>query len=188
MPSLPVELKECSDADLLRLVAERDSAAMGALYDRHSRMLYATILRIAGEPAEAQDILHDAFVQIGRKAGGYDPAGGRPVGWLVTLARNLALDRVRVAKRRRELLETALEPDPRVVSGDAVVDQKDEAHYWANAVANLPSPQREALELAFFAGYTQEEISERLQQPLGTIKARIRRGLLKLRDSIEAAS
>lgn len=172
---------------MLRLVAERDSSAMGELYDRHGGLLYATILRIAGEPAEAQDILHDAFVQIGRKSGGYDPAGGRPVGWLVTLVRNLALDRVRVAKRRRELLATALEPEPQVVSGDAVVDRKDDAHYWANAVAGLPAPQREALELAFFAGYTQEEISERLQQPLGTIKARIRRGLLKLRDSIEAA-
>lgn len=183
---LPVDLTDCSDADLLSLVAQQDRAALGMLYDRHSGVLYATILRVMGDPSEAQDVLHDAFLQIYRKAAAYNPAEGRAVGWLLTVAKNLAIDRVRNASRRRELLAGPGRPEEAVVSGDAVVQKQDEAQHLAQAVAVLPAPQREALELAYFGGYTQEEIAERLNQPLGTIKARIRRGLLKLRSVLDA--
>lgn len=180
-----VELTECSDAELLSLVAQQDRTALGVLYDRHSSLLYSMILRVAGDPAEAQDLLHDAFLQIQRKAAAYDAAGGRPVGWLVTVARNLAIDRVRTARRRRELVEEHARPGTEAHSGDAAVQRQDEARHLVEAVAGLPSAQREALELAYFAGFTQEEISEKLQEPLGTIKARIRRGLLKLRTALD---
>lgn len=180
-----VELTECSDAELLSLVAQQDRTALGVLYDRHSSLLYSMILRVAGDPAEAQDLLHDAFLQIQRKAAAYDAAGGRPVGWLVTVARNLAIDRVRTARRRRELVEEHARPGTEANSGDAAVQRQDEARHLVEAVAGLPSAQREALELAYFAGFTQEEISEKLQEPLGTIKARIRRGLLKLRTALD---
>lgn len=173
---------------MLGLVARQDRAALGMLYDRHASLLYSTILRVVGEPAEAQDILHDAFLQIQRKAAAYDPNGGRAIGWLLTVARNLAIDRVRMARRRREVLAEETTPGQGAVSGDAAVERHDEAQHLAQAVATLPAAQREALELAYFEGYTQEEISERLQEPLGTIKARIRRGLLKLRSAIDASS
>jgi RNA polymerase sigma-70 factor (ECF subfamily) len=184
---LPVDFTDQSDAELMSRVAHQDRAALGVLYDRHSGLLYTTILRIIGEPAEAQDVLHDTFLQMSRKASSYNPEGGRPVGWLITMARNLALDRVRMTKRRREILTESVLPLQEEVSGDEVVGQQDEARYLAGAVASLPPPQREALELAYFGGYTQEEISERLQQPIGTIKARIRRGLLKLRSALDGA-
>ena len=184
-PCLRVELTESSDEELLSLVAQQDRAAFGVVYDRHCSLLYSIILRVVGDPSEAQDVLHDAFLQIQRKAASYDADGGRPVGWLLTVARNLAIDRVRTARRRRELLEDHARPRSEENSGDSAVQRQDEARHLAEAVAGLPSAQREALELAYFAGYTQEEISEKLQEPLGTIKARIRRGLLKLRTALD---
>ena len=186
--ALPVDFTECSDADLLSLMAQRDQAALGTLYDRHSGVVYATILRVIGDPSEAQDVLHDAFLQIHRKAAAFDPAGGRPIGWLLTVAKNLALDRVRISKRRREILAGQWACADVGDAGGETVEHRDEAQHLAQVVATLPAPQREALELAYFGGYTQEEISEKLQQPLGTIKARIRRGLLKLRTALDAAS
>jgi RNA polymerase sigma-70 factor (ECF subfamily) len=183
---LAVDFTEPSDADLLGRVARQDRDALGILYDRHAAVLYATILRVVGQPAEAQDVLHDAFLQIQRKAAAYDQAGGRALGWLLTMARNLAIDRVRNARRRRELLDGQRDAADVGNSGGALAERQDEARHLVAAVGALPAAQREALELAYFGGYTQEEISEKLEAPLGTIKARIRRGLLKLRTALDA--
>jgi RNA polymerase sigma-70 factor (ECF subfamily) len=183
---LAVDFTEPSDADLLVRVARQDRDAFGVLYDRHAGLLYATILRVVGEPAEAQDVLHDAFLQIQRKAAAYDQAGGRAVGWLLTVARNLAIDRVRNARRRQTLLDGQRQDAAFGSTEAGLVERQDEARHLVAAVGALPAAQREALELAYFGGYTQEEISEKLEEPLGTIKARIRRGLLKLRTALDA--
>lgn len=176
------------DAPLLARIADGDQAALGELYDRFSRPLFATVHRILNDQREAEDIVHDAFVAVWQKAADYNPERGSAFSWVMTLTRNRALDRVRSRKRRSELLAKSAPADlgydqtPPDVAHAADLGERGAA--VRQAFAELPPEQRQAIELAYFSGLTQQEISERLQQPLGTVKARIRRGLLKLRDLI----
>ncbi len=181
-------MPEVEDAHLLQQLAAGDNRALATLYDRHSTLLYTVIIRIVEEPAEAQDLLHDLFVSLSRRAGNFRPGAGSPVGWLLTAARNLALDRVRTDKRRRELLhQAAIEPEKPF--GNNVADPSelgsDEAAILRKCVESLSVPQRKALELAYFEGLTHVEISEKVAEPLGTIKARIRRGLMAVKTCVE---
>ena len=176
------------DAQLLRRIAARDRDAFSQLYDRYNGVLYSTVFRVLNHPDEASDVLQEVFVQLWEKAPSYDPALGKPFNWAMTMARHKAIDRLRVLKRRFQFVaeitveheETA--PDPGVGPGE-VFTQEQAAQIRA-AVATLPYEQRQAIELAFLGGLTQHEIADSLRQPLGTIKARIRRGMLKLRDSL----
>jgi RNA polymerase sigma-70 factor (ECF subfamily) len=178
------------DAQLLARVARGDRQAFAELYDRFSTPLYATALRIVCDATEAQDIVHDAFVTIWEKAAVFDLARGSAFSWAVTLVRNRAIDRVRTRRRRAELLADSAPSDlgyqegGHAASADTTTLQGDDARVVRAAVATLPPDQQRVLELAFFGGLTQEQIAEKLQAPLGTVKARIRRGLLKLRDSL----
>lgn len=174
------------DTELLRRVAGGDRAAFSQLYDRLSTVLFSTAMRILNDPKEAEDVLQDVFIQIWDKAVTYDPRLGRPFNWAVTLTRNRSIDRLRVLKRRYEFLAEATEtvqttPLYGPESGPEVY-QRDQAAEVRRALEGLPLDQRQALELAFLGGMTQAEISTQLGQPLGTIKARIRRGLLKLKE------
>jgi RNA polymerase sigma-70 factor, ECF subfamily len=176
------------DAHLLQQLAAGDHNALAILYDRHSTLLYTVIIRIVDEPAEAQDLLHDLYVSLARRAGSYRAGAGSPVGWLLTAARNLALDRVRMDKRRRELLhEAAQEPEKPFGNNAASAAGvgSDEAAILRNCVEALSGPQRKALEMAYFEGLTHGEISTQLAEPLGTIKARIRRGLMAVKTCVE---
>lgn len=184
------EERQRVDAELLARIAHGDRDALAGLYDRFSGPLYGAALQILRDPAEAQDVVHDTFVTLWEKSGTFDSSRGTAFSWAVTLTRNRAIDRVRMRRRRAELLadsapsdlgygDGAAEPD----AGDSAV-LRDEARAVRHAMAGLPSEQRKALELAFFGGLTQEEIARRLAEPLGTVKARIRRGLLKLRDAL----
>lgn len=177
------------DALLLRM-ARGEQAACAELYDRFSRPLYSIALRVLGQPAEAEDIIQDVFLALWEKAGDFDPSRGSAFAWAVTLTRNRAIDRVRTRARRATLLQEA-PPDDLVGGGhrgdpdsadDLIFKEKNIA--VRAALSALPAEQLRALELAFFSGMTQQEIAVRLNEPLGTIKARIRRGLLKLRDSL----
>jgi RNA polymerase sigma-70 factor (ECF subfamily) len=178
------------DADLIRQVARGDKQALAALYDRFSSPLYATALRIVRDATEAQDIVHDAFLNVWEKAAVFDVQRGSAFSWLVTLVRNRAIDRVRMRRRRAELLATSAPSDlgyvedPPRVSPDDSSASSDDARAVRAAVAVLPPEQQRALELAFFSGLTQEQIAQKLNEPLGTVKARIRRGLLKLRTAL----
>jgi RNA polymerase sigma-70 factor (ECF subfamily) len=189
-PTPPSNERQQEDARLLLRMAQQDKAAFAELYDRFSRPLYATALRVVSDATEAQDIVHDAFVTLWEKADSFDPNRGSAFAWAVTLVRNRALDRVRSRRRRSELLaESALSDlgyDETAGGGSADENAAlgDEAVAVRAAVATLPLEQKRALELAFFSGFTQQQIAEQLREPLGTIKARIRRGLLKLRDSL----
>jgi len=182
--------RQAADARLLDRVAAGDRAAFAELYDRFSRPLYATALRILNDAAEAQDIVHDAFVTLWEKASSFESDRGTAFSWALTLTRNRAIDRLRSRRRRAELLESSapsdlgLDENSSGPSADTSATASDQATAVRAAVATLPADQQRALELAFFSGLTQEEIAARLRTPLGTVKARIRRGLLKLREQL----
>ena len=190
----PPDDRDVADARLLRRVAAGERAAFGELYDRFSRPLFATALRIVQDSAEAQDIVHDAFVVVWEKANTFESQRGTAFSWMVTLVRNRAIDRVRSRRRRQELLSASVPTDlgyheenqPRPADDQSAL--ADEARIVRAAVATLAPEQQKAVELAFFGGLTQEEIARSLGEPLGTVKARIRRGLLKLRDSLASRS
>jgi RNA polymerase sigma-70 factor (ECF subfamily) len=186
----PPEQREQVDARLMERVAQRDHQALAALYDRFSGPLYGTALRVLRDPAEAQDVVHDAFVTLWEKADTFEANRGSAFSWAVTLVRNRAIDRVRMRRRRAELLAESSPSDlgyaepPTSAFGGETAALDDEARAIRAAVATLPLEQKRALELAFFSGLTQEEIARKLSEPLGTVKARIRRGLIKLRDLV----
>lgn len=192
-PSDSPEERQRIDGQLLQRVARRDRRALAELYDRFSGPLYGAALQIVRDPAEAQDVVHDTFVALWEKAATFETTRGSAFSWAVTLTRNRAIDRVRMRRRRAELLEASVPADLGYDeagpghSGDAAA-VGEEARAVRAAVAELPVEQRRALELAFFGGLTQEEIARKLSAPLGTVKARIRRGLLKLRDSLAPRS
>ncbi len=176
-------------ARLVRAMAGGDRAALARLYDLLGQPHYALAHRVQSDSAEAQDIVHDAFLQLWQKARDYDPARGSVFAWAATLVRNRAIDRVRLRKRRAEILRDSA-PEIHPPAGDDGGGPADRLWFAEKAGAvraalgALAPEQRTALELAYFAGLTQQEISARLNEPLGTIKARIRRGLLRLRETL----
>jgi RNA polymerase sigma-70 factor, ECF subfamily len=181
-------------AGLMEAMARRDKAALGRLYDLLSRPLYSLALRITNDSAEAQDIVQDVFLQLWQKAGDYSTARGSVFGWAATLTRNRAIDRLRQRKRRTEIVHESA-PDihggPTGAQEQTAADAlglQEQAGVVRAALAALPAEQRAAIELAFFGGLTQQEIAARLNEPLGTVKARIRRGLLRLRDTLSSRS
>jgi len=176
-----------SDAALMARVLHRDSRALELLYDRYSRLVYSLVLRIAQQPASAEEIVQDVFLQIWRNAKRYQAARG-PLGpWLFTVARNRALDFLRLKRekqRRREdpedfsILPAAVaSPDP-----EGALDQARRGEQVRAQMGSLPEAQRRAIELAFFEGMTHSEISAAMGEPLGTVKSWIRGGLLRLRE------
>lgn len=189
-PAEPPDERQRADAALLRRMADGDKSAFAELYDRFSRPLYATALRIVRDPAEAQDITHDAFLALWEKAAVFESERGTAFAWAVTLVRNRAIDRVRTRRRRAELLaasppaDLGYHEDTAGATADDSAALGDQARAVRAAVAGLPPEQRRALELAFFSGLTQQQIADKLSEPLGTVKARVRRGLLKLRESL----
>jgi RNA polymerase sigma-70 factor (ECF subfamily) len=175
------------DIRLLQLVAQGDRAAFAQLYDRFSGVLFATALSVLNSREAAEDVLQDAFLMIWEKAPLYDAERGKPLTWALTLTRNKAIDRLRAAQRRRRLHDEA----ERETLTDEQFDDRDSfmavlsAERGAlvrEALQQLSTEQRQAIELTFFHSLTQFEVAEQLGQPLGTIKARIRRGLMKLRE------
>lgn len=176
------------DAELLRRVAMRDRVAFAQLYDRLSGVLYSTAIRILNDTKEAEDVLQEVFLQIWEKAGSYDPSLGRPFSWALTLTRNRSIDRLRSLRRRYEFIaeatETAVTSHLNRQDDAGEIYDRDQSQMIRRALEGLPLEQRQAVEMAFLGGLTQTEISEQLGQPLGTIKARIRRGVMKLREVV----
>jgi RNA polymerase sigma-70 factor (ECF subfamily) len=180
---LKAEPSQHSDEDLLRAVARGDESALAALYDRYRLILFGLILRILHDRQEAEDCLQEAFVQVWRRSGDFDEARGRGFTWLVTIARSRALDRLRASGSRARIAEEAAASGRDEVS-DAATDaiQSEQATTVRKALAELPEEQRHALLLAYFEGLTQTEIAAKLKAPLGTVKTRMRAGLMKLRE------
>ena len=176
-----------AEIELLRRVAKGDRSAFEELYDRFSGVLFSTAYRVLNNQEATEDVTQDVFIQIWEKAPLYNPALGKPMTWAITLTRNKAIDRLRSMQRRGRLqdelqreAETFEQFDERS-SFDATsgVETGKLVH---EAIQKLSQDQREAIELAFFSSLTQTEIAERLNEPLGTVKARIRRGMLRLKE------
>ena len=177
------------EIELLRRVGDGDRKSFEDLYDRFSGVLFSAALQILNDQREAEDVLQDVFIQIWDKAKLYNSARGKPLTWAMTLTRNKAIDRLRSAQRRYRLqdqVERETKVINQVIMKDSAeeVDALEKGRIIRSAVLQLSKEQREAIELAFFAGLTQNEIAQELKQPLGTVKARIRRGMLRLKEII----
>ena len=184
----PATESQAEDVSCLRRVASGDEAAAAGLYDRHSRALYSLILRIVSDETEAEDVLQEVFAQAFHQASRYDASRGAVAAWLLMMARSRAIDRLRARRTRFEgrTGEVTLDEMPDAQPSVASVMLSDEqTRSVQRALGELPLLQRMAIELAYYEGLSHSEIAERLEQPLGTVKTRIRLGLLKLRDVLK---
>jgi RNA polymerase sigma-70 factor, ECF subfamily len=176
--------------DLIRRMSAGDRDAFARFYDRYSPLVFPLILKIVRDRADAADVLQDVFWEAWQGARSYDPARGTPEAWMITRARTRAIDRIRAVRRRGETfvppVDEGLAPAPPEPGGDAA-ERAEDRGIIRTALGTLPPAQREAIELAYYAGLTQTEIAERLGQPLGTVKTRIRLALERLRDVVRRA-
>jgi RNA polymerase sigma-70 factor, ECF subfamily len=180
------ELADRSDGALLEAAARSDEGALAALYDRYGRVAYGLALRVLRDESLAEDAVQEAFVQVWRSADRFDPRKARASTWILTFVHRRAVDLVRREERRR--VEPA-EATP-VAAGpgaDEDAEQRSKRKIVQDALRRLPADQREAIELAYYGGYTQSELAERLGEPLGTIKSRMFTGLMRLRTLLTEA-
>ena len=187
--SLGLGCDRLNDCELLRMTAGGDHRSLAELHQRYSGVLAATAFRVLNNAKDAEEVVQEAFVQIWEKASVYDSRRGKPLTWAMTLTRNKAIDRLRRVQRRNRLHDD-IEQEAQIWDRIAENDSSQEAvahetHAMVrSAVIQLSDAQRLAIELAFFGGLTQHQIAEQLSEPLGTVKARIRRGMMKLRQII----
>jgi len=182
-----VDYSKLDDFALISRVARRDETALSALYDRYSRLVFSLALRMVGERTLAEEITADVFVSMWRAASSFAEERGRFVAWLMSITRHRAIDELRRLSVRPEGSAVDLNEAMDLAQSDGVdelVGVKRQRELVRTALAALPPPQREALELAYFGGLTQQEIAEQTGQPLGTIKTRTRLGMQKLRDEL----
>jgi RNA polymerase sigma-70 factor (ECF subfamily) len=178
------------DLRLMEAIKAGEASALEALYERYGRVVLALCRRILGDPRDAEEAMLDAFAQVWEQGDRYDPGRASPLSYLMTVARSRAIDRARALGRHRALLSDGDEvllaaPDrgmPVPPSALSALLSAESRSAIEDALRALPPEQREALELAFFAGLSHREVAERLATPLGTVKTRIRQGLLRLRD------
>jgi RNA polymerase sigma-70 factor (ECF subfamily) len=179
------EQAQISDVQLLHAIRDGDEQALASFYDRYRLILFGLILRILHSQPEAEDVLQEVFLQVWQRASSFDETRGRPFTWLVTLARSRAIDRLRsLGSRDRTANEAGREAEATGETRDAVDDaiRSEQGETVRRALAALPDEQRNTLVLAYFEGLTQTEIAERLATPLGTVKTRMRSGMIKLRE------
>ncbi len=177
------------DARLLALIARGNQHALAALYQHRGGLLYSLLVRMLGSEVEAQEVMQDTFIQIWRRAETFDASRSAPMAWMIMIARGLAVDRLRSRSRRKatrdeyekEVASLAIEE----INGARQAERDELAAACATAVRGLPEAQARAVQLAFLRGWTHEEIASAEGEPLGTIKARIRRGLQALRKTLK---
>ena len=176
-----------ADTAVVRRIAEGERAAMAELYYRYADVVFSLACRIVGVPADAEDVVQEVFTQAWRQAGRYDAGRASAAAWLLNMTRSRAIDRLRANKTR---LQVSGDDDRIAVTPAAGQDQEahaigaERAERVRTALSRLGDAQRQALDLAYFGGLTHGEIAARLHEPHGTIKTRIRTGLLKLREAL----
>ena len=172
-----------TDIALLDRIVARDEQAVAELYDRHHRLLFGLILRILRDRSEAEEVLQEVFVLVWTRAETYNVALGSPAAWLVRIARNRGIDRLRANNVRVRAVEAA----PLPVAADSPETRaalSEQQRAVARALESLPQDQRVLIEQAYFLGLTQSELAERFKLPLGTVKTRIRTGMMALREQL----
>ena len=187
MSTIPEVDDRAVELELMARIVGRERAAFEELYTRYANILYATALKFLKTESDAQDVVQDVFIQIWDKAKLYDSTKGKPLTWALTLTRNRSIDRIRAIQRRSRLRdefehESAVDESTSVREALSEVDASEKAKILRQAVSQLSPQQRAVIELAFFRGLTQNEIADQLGEPLGTVKARARRGLMKLKE------
>jgi RNA polymerase sigma-70 factor (ECF subfamily) len=183
MQSSPEEENRRDIALIARIVA-RDGTSVGELYDRHSRLLYGLLLKIIKDRSEAEELLQEVFVQVWTRADTYNVQLGTPIAWLVRIARNRAIDRLRANTVRTRTVEATPLPPP-VETPEARAAMTEQQRAVARALEALPPDQRQLIEHAYFSGLTQSELAERFGLPLGTVKTRVRSGMMTLRRDLQ---
>ena len=175
------------DMKLMERIAHKDAAAYNQFYRRYGGLLFSTISKVLNDHHDAEDIMQEVMVQLWQKAHLYEPRKGKPLTWLTTMAKNRAIDRIR-SKQRRSRLSEEFTSEHHVTqpefdeSGHDILQTKERDTNLRQAVTKLTPDQQQAIKLTYFDGLTQAEVAERLHEPLGTIKARIRRGVTRLED------
>jgi RNA polymerase sigma factor (sigma-70 family) len=181
------ELAHLSDEALVALAARSEQSALAELYDRYGRPAYGLALRVLRDESLAEDAVQDAFLAVWRTAARFVPEKGKASTWILTLVHRRAVDVVRREQRRRtDSLEQA--PEPGAGGADEEAWLRLQRERVQAALKQLPDQQREALELAYYGGFTQSELAERLGQPIGTIKSRMFNGLTRLRELLGDAA
>src|SRR5262245_35777208 len=170
--------------DLIRRMGRGDRESFAAFYDTYAALAFGLIRRVVTDPDEAADVLQEVFWELWRNARHYDPGRGSPEAWVTVRARSRGIDRVRSSRRREEMLTVADVPDERAEAPGGMVEDRETV---SGALRELPETQRVVIELAYLKGLTQAEIADRLAQPLGTVKTRMRLGMERLRDLMGAA-
>lgn len=174
--------------ELIRQIGMGDRKSFEEFYLRFSGLIYSTALRVLANETDAQDVAQEVMFMIWEKAPMYDPSRGKPLTWAITMTRNKSIDRLRSHQRRHRLHDDVLRESPENVTTDREpfddLDSTEKGKILRSAVLKLSKEQREAIEMAYFSGLTQQEIADRLEEPLGTVKARIRRGMLRLKRMI----
>ena len=178
------------DPALLASIVKGDQQAFSQLYDHSSTLLYTLALRILGTREEADELLQDVYLEVWRKVARYDIGRGTPIAWLITLTRSRAIDRLRARSVRGQhatvpldATVSSLTADPGPSPYETQTDQELRIAV-GNAITGLPAAQQQAIELAYYDGLSHNEIAARLNQPLGTVKTRIKLGMSKLREAL----
>jgi RNA polymerase sigma-70 factor, ECF subfamily len=172
---------------LVKRISQGDEAAVAELYDMTSSIVYGLALRVLGEVSNAEEVVLDVYTQVWRQAGTYDEARGAPLAWLLTIARTRSVDRLRSGRQRRQRTEPFETSDTTPVSTEnpeLAAEIAERRRLVRSALEELNSDQRQAIELAYYSGLSHSEIAARLNEPLGTVKTRIRLGMIKLREHL----
>jgi RNA polymerase sigma-70 factor (ECF subfamily) len=179
-----VKITALQDEILLYLAAQKQVDALGELYDRYGRLIFSLALYIVGDPATAEEITQDTFTRLWNQAANYRPEQAKVKTWLVTIARNRAIDELRRRKARPSLIFLEEIWQVSVNNLDEIVDGRARRIRLRAALLELPAEQRQVLLMAYFGGYSQSEIAEAMSLPLGTVKTRMRLGMQKLRQAL----
>jgi len=183
----PAPVPERDWAGLVDAIADGDQIALHALYDRANRIVFTLALRLTANPETAEEVTIDVFHDVWRRASNYDAENGTVIAWIMNQARSRSIDRLRFDNRKKRSDSGDMEPmgDPEPDARD-VLELREQGDRLRTALAALTADEREAIETTFFGGLTHVEAARRLDQPLGTVKTRIRSGLHKLRNSLSS--
>ena len=186
MPPGPIDASTLNDEELLAAIQQSDEGALAELYDRYGRLAFGLAYRILGERGTAEDVVQEAYLAVWRRSTSFKADRGSARAWLMSIVHNAAIDRRRGRFKREQeavpLDDLAFKLENEAEDPFALVSEQIDAEKVRSALGTLPGEQREAIELAYFGGLTQQEISDRTGTPLGTVKSRMRLGLHKLRS------